>query len=408
MRHGNILRTLIFTSFLLGPLLFPLHPNDWPNWRGPHHNGISDERINGSWPTEGPKVLWKASVGTGFSGFAVADGRAYTMGNSNEIDTVFCFDAAAGQKLWSFSYPCRLDALYNEGGPGATPTIDGARVFTFSKRGDLFCVEAKTGNVVWKRNLVAELGITKPRWGFASSPLVQNNLLVLNAGGAGIALDKNDGKTIWLSDTNAAGYATPVPVTIDSENCVAIFGAKQLALVRVSDGKKLWGFPWVTQYDINAPEPVLAGKDKLFISSYDHGCALLQLSAAEPKVIWQNRNMANHFNGCVCLDGCIYGIHGNSDDPKRELRCLDVTSGEVKWQFQGFGLGSLCAARDTLIVLGDHGELAVAPATPKDFRPEARAQVLGGKCWTVPALANGRIYCRNAQGTVVCLQVNAE
>ncbi|HKS38468.1 MAG TPA: PQQ-binding-like beta-propeller repeat protein [Verrucomicrobiae bacterium] len=377
---------------------------DWPHWRGPDLNGISREKVTASWPAEGPRQLWKASVGIGFSSVAVAQGRVFTLGNKDETDTVYCFDAETGKELWTHAYLCPIDPKYYEGGPGSTPTVEGGRVYTLSKRGHLFCFEAAAGTVIWQKNLMEELGVKKPEWGFAGSPLVEGNLLVLNLGGAGTAIDKATGKIVWTSDTNAAGYATPVPFTAGDERCVAIFSGKALVGVRVKDGRELWRHPWVTKWDINSADPILVG-DKLFVSTFDRGCALLQLTGVAPKVVWENKNMANHFNSCVYLNGFFYGIDGNTDQPAKDLRCVDGKTGDVKWKYDGPGLGSLMAADGKLIVLSERGELAVAEASPDAFKPLARAQVLGGKCWTTPVLANGRLYCRNARGDLVCLDV---
>ena len=393
---------LFMSFFLLSP---GVQADDWPCWRGPDHNGISTEKAwSSSWPADGPKQLWKASVGIGFSSVSVVNGRLFTLGNRNETDTVYCFDAESGKELWKHSYACGLDPIYYEGGPGSTPTVDGNNVYTLSKRGHLFCFEAANGKILWQHNLMEELPVAKPRWGFAGSPLVRGNLLVLNVGGAGAAVYKITGKIIWRSDTNIAGYATPVPFTASGERCAALFSGKALVGVRVHDGKELWQFPWVERWNLNAAEPLLIG-DKFFISSFGQGCALLQLTANGPKSIWENKAMANHFNCGVHLNGFIYGINGNTDQPERDFRCIDVATGDVKWKHAGMGLGSVMIADGKLIVLSDHGELLVAPASPDGFKPIARAQVLGGKCWTTPVLANGRIYCRNAEGTLVCLDV---
>ena len=382
-----------------------LSADDWPRWRGPDMTGLSREKgWTADWPKEGPKLLWRANVATGFSAVAVAQGCLFTLGNSNETEIVWCLDAATGRQLWRHSYACPSDPQYHEGGPGATPTLDGARVYTLGKRGHLFCLEAATGKVVWQRNVTNELGAVKPRWGFAGSPLFVGDLLILNAGAAGGALDRQTGKAVWNSGTNAAGYATPVPYSADGERCVAIFAAKALVGVRVRDGRVLWRHPWETKWDINAVDPIPVGQ-RFFVSSFDRGGALLDVSDRPPKIVWENREMLNNFNSCVHLNGFLYGVNGHFDHPYRDLRCLDAATGEVKWKYESLGLGSLMAADGKLIVLSDKGELVVAEATPIGFKPLARAHVLGGKCWTVPVLANGRIYCRNATGTLICLDV---
>jgi outer membrane protein assembly factor BamB len=379
-----------------------LHAGDWPRWRGPDLTGISRERI--TWSSAEPTTLWKAEVGIGFSAVSIADGRAFTIGNKDATDTVYCFDAVTGKELWKYSYPCPLDAKYYEGGPGSTPTVDGAKVYTLSKRGQIFCLDAATGKKDWEKNLMEELGVKKPEWGFAGSPLVKGKLLLLNLGEAGTALDKTTGKVKWTSGKDASGYATPVPYVASGEACIALFSGKALVGVRVQDGKEQWRYPWVERWSINAAEPILVDGNKWFISTFGKGCALLEMQGlAEPKVLWENKNMGNHFNGCLYLDGCFFGHHGNTDQPEKELRCLDAKTGAIRWQQKGFGLGSLTAAKNKLLILSDRGELTLAAANPGKFERLAQAQVLGGKCWTVPVLANGRVYLRNAQGTVVCL-----
>lgn len=408
MRHRtSCLAGRTAASLVLLALASVAQAGDWPRWRGPNLDGISQEKDwTTNWPGGAPKELWRASVSTGFSSVVVSQGRVFTLGNSNEVDSVFCFDAAAGKLRWKFEYPCPLDAQYYEGGPGSTPTVDGERVFTLSKRGHLFCFEAASGRVVWKKDLTQELGVKKPRWGFAGSPLVEGEMLVLNVGSAGTAVNKATGKIIWTSNPTESGYATPLPYSLQNERGVVIFGAKALIGVRAGTGEELWRYPWVTHWDINAPQPVLAG-NRLFVSSFDGGCALLQLGPNPPSVVWQNKNMANHFNACILLDGYLYGVNGQTDEPPRDLRCIALANGEIKWRYEGLGLGSLTEADGKLIVLSDKGELVVAPASPNGFEPSVRVQVLGGKCWIVPVLANGRLYCRNAQGTLICLDLKA-
>src|SRR5262245_20097500 len=165
------------TPLILFPLSFAIgwgcrvSAEDWPQWRGPHRNGISSERIHTDWPADGPKILWSAGVGTGFSSVAVSQGRAYTMGNSSNIDTIWCLDALRGKELWKHSYPAQLSPQWYEGGPGATPTVDKGHVFTISKWGDVFCIDAVKGTIIWQRDLRQD-GFKPNRWGYAGSPLI--------------------------------------------------------------------------------------------------------------------------------------------------------------------------------------------------------------------------------------------
>jgi len=377
--------------------------SDWPCWRGPDRNGISSETgWQAQWPAEGPKRLWQASVGTGFSSFSVSDGRVFTMGNSNNTDWVFCLEAGTGRKVWGQSYPCPLDPKNFEGGPCATPTVADGRIYTFSRKGDLFCLGAAKGTVLWSKNLNRELGLEIPTWGCASSALVEGAMVVVNMGSAGVALDARTGKVIWVSAKTSGAYATPVPLTLGSERCLAILTRQSLVAVRTADGRQLWSYPWKTLYDVNAADPIVDG-DRFFISSgYEHGCAVLKVAGPAPEKVWENKNLRNHFNSCVLWQGHLYG----PDDSG--LRCVVFETGDLKWTDPEFGKGSLMVADGKLVALSEKGELIIADPTPAAFKPISRAQVLTGKCWTTPLLSNGHIYCRNAVGDVVCLDVSGK
>jgi outer membrane protein assembly factor BamB len=366
-------------------------------------NGISSEKgWQAQWPAEGPKQLWKASVGTGFSSFSVSDGRVYTMGNRTNTDWVFCLEAKTGEVVWGHSYPCPLDPRNFEGGPCATPTVADGRVYTFSRKGDLFCLDAAKGTVVWSKNLNRELGLEIPTWGCASSALVEGAMVVVNMGSAGVALDRKSGKVVWVSAKSAGAYATPVPLTIGAERCLAILSRQSLVVVKAASGQQVWSYPWKTEYDVNAADPIVDG-DKVFISSgYNHGGALVKVAGQTPQKVWENKNLRNHFNSCVLWQGYLYG----PDDSG--LRCVAFDTGDLKWSYSAFGKGSLVVVDGKLVGLSEKGELIIAEATPAAFTPISRAQVLRGKCWTTPVLSNGHIYCRNAIGEVVCLEVSGK
>src|SRR5262245_45039837 len=179
---------------LCGLAALNLTAADWPQWRGPDRNGISSERNwRTDWPADGPKILWRASVGTGFSSISVSQGRVYKMGNTENRDMIWCFDAVTGKTIWKHTYDCQLGPKYYEGGPGSTPTVDRDRVYTISKWGDVFCLDAAKGDLIWQRDLRKDPGVTPNEWGLSGSPLIYGDLVILNAGAAGTALDRNTG-----------------------------------------------------------------------------------------------------------------------------------------------------------------------------------------------------------------------
>jgi len=398
--HCILVLTLLFATA-------HLRANDWPNWRGPDHNGISTEAgWLAQWPADGPLRLWKASVGIGFSSVAVAQGRAYTMGNKGDIDTVFCFDAETGKLIWKHSYPCPISPLYYEGGPSATPTVDGNTVFTMSKKGDVFCFAADTGKIIWSKNIAQELSLDSPMWGFASSALIEGKILYLNVGTCGVALDKSTGKVTWSTGTSPSGYSTPVPCTIGGKAALALMTGAGAAGVDLATGAELWQFPMKGNYNLQVADPIIAG-DHFFVSSaYANTDALLQIEDGTTKAVWQNTNLRNQINSSVLVDGFLYGVDGMAGpSPSASLKCVALQSGAVKWEFPDLGGGALMVADGKIIALSDKGELFTAAVSPQSFTPISRAQVLGGRCWTVPVLANARIYCRNAKGDLVCLDV---
>lgn len=376
---------------------------DWPNFRGPTHDGISKETgWTAEWPAAGPKVLWKAKVGMGFSAVTVASGKAYTQGNTKDEDTIFCFDANNGTSVWKHSYAAPLDPKYYEGGTSATPTVDGDRVYTISKRGIVHCLGAADGKVIWTKNLQEELGAKIPDWGFAGSFFIEGDLAILNIGTAGTALDKKTGKVVWTSGTEESGYSTPFPYDAGGERAVMLAIKQDVIAVKIKDGKELWRFPWKTQYDVNAANPILSGS-KVFISSgYNRGGGVFDISKNPPAKVWENKNMRNHMASSVLWQGHLYGVDEN------QLRCVVFDTGEVKWTDKVSGKGSLILADGKLIVLTERGELIVANPSPEGFKPISRAQVVGGKCWAAPTLANGKIYVRTGPGDVVCVDVSGK
>lgn len=401
------MKHLVYCGALLLGIANAAPGADWYRWRGPNLDGISQEtEWSDNWPKSGPLVAWKANVGTGFSSFVVSQGRVYTMGNVEDRDRVACLSANDGAISWEHTYECPLDDNMFEGGPTSTPTVDEDRLYSLSRQGDLFCLDAKTGKVLWSQNIRETAQIRVPGWGFSGAPLVQGKLLILNAGESGVAIDKMTGELVWTSADRECGYASPLPITVRDQRMLIIASARFYFAVDVQTGKQIWRHRWLTRFGCNAAAPIFAG-DRLFLSSgYNRGSALLRLTDTQPEVLWTTKEMQNQFHSSVLIDGRVFGLDGN-DTGQRLLKCVEFETGAVQWAFEGVGSGALTAAAGKLIVLSEDGELLIAPASRKGFHPTARSQVLDGKCWSVPVLSGGRLYCRNTSGDIVCLNLQA-
>lgn len=387
-------------------------PSDWPNWRGAHHDGIArDNQWSPSWGDDGPTRLWHREIGIGFSSMAVVDGRVFALGHdgrkSGGQETVWCLAADTGEILWQRSYAGPLVNNLHEGGPGATPTVDGDYVYTVGRGGQLHCLTTAEGKTVWSKDLTEDLGVKLPEWGFTCSPLVLGKLLILEAGRT-VAYDKRTGERIWRTGKFRAGYGSPVAFDSPDGVLLAVLNNDYLLVMRADNGKEIARTSWETKYATNGNTPIVFGSNIFVSTGYDKGCALFKLDAAGKTLtrVYSNREMRNHFNNSVLLEGHLYGIDGNSHHARScRLVCMELASGEVRWSERGFGCGSLLIADNKLIILSDDGRLVTADATPEEYREINSAQVLSGRCWTVPVLSGNRIYCRNAAGDLVALDV---
>jgi len=380
---------------------------DWPNFRGPTHDGVSSEKSwKAEWSSE-PPVAWKAKVGLGFSSIVVANGRAATAGHADGKDTLFCFDAATGKELWKHSYAAELGDKFYEGGTTGTPTFEGDRLYWLSRWGDFFCFDAASGKMVWQANLAKETEAPIPTWGYTGAPLVQGDLLVVNVGDAGAAVQKATGKLVWKSATKDCGYSTPFPLTQGGKALAVLANADSYVAVDVKTGAEVWRQRWLTQYNVNAANPVISGGLMFLSTGYGKGGSQFKLGPGAPTQGWKTKALRTQMNAAVLHEGHLYGVDGDTTE-KATLKCLDFATGKEKWAEPGFGSGGVIVADGQLIALSAVGELLIAPATPEGFKPTTRTQVLGPKCWTAPVLANGFIYCRNQRGEIAVVDVRAK
>jgi outer membrane protein assembly factor BamB len=322
--------------------------------------------------------------------------------DQEQKDILWCLDAKTGVEIWTHTYPCLLEPKSHEGGPSATPTVEAGRVYILSKQGHVFCLDARSGSVVWQKHLTNDYGVKPHEWGFSSSPIIVGGLIVLNAGTHGLALRKQDGSLAWVNEKGPSGYSSAVPYEQQGKKCVAILGNQEVYGVVAATGQVLWKQPWKTMYDESIPDAIIAG-DKLFMSSgLGTGAALFRIEPGKLVQIWSHKEMQNWLSTSILWQDHIYGV----DTKDGALKCLDFQTGAVKWAHEGLGVGSVTLAGGKLIALSDKGRLMIANASPAGYTELAAAQILEGKCWTVPVLANGRIYARSADGELVCIDVS--
>jgi outer membrane protein assembly factor BamB len=422
---------LLVSGIVLGPTGFcRCHAADWPCIRGANHDGVSTESLS-VWP---PTKSWEIDVGEGYSSVAVSDGRVYTMGWVAGQDKVWCLDASTGDVIWSHEYPCGYGGDRRWIGTRSTPTVDGDKVYTFSTDGLLHCFDKVSGQVLWSKTV----NVGKPKWGFAGSPLIEGDKVILNAGDSGAAVFKDTPThDIAWSSKGKAAYGTPVPfVGEDGKRVVVLFSGTQVVGVDPADGDSVWWREWKDK-TINGVDPVVCG-NRIYVSQWDRGSEMLQPGTGALTPAWSTDDVKSHYMTAVTLNGYLYGFSGRQKtDYHQRLFCIRAEDGSEMWQIDtkslsgeyGYiGLGQLTACRftgdDVLLIqcaggtginhdgttYDTKGDVLLIDATPAGMTVRGEKFSLnaaGEQCWwNAPVLSNGRIYCRGDKGALVCLSVS--
>ena len=392
--------------------LFSMHAlaGDWPHYRGPAQNGSTPESI-GAFPVGGPRVLWRAQLGTGLSSVTVADGRVFSAGYKDGKEVLQCLSPANGRVLWTHGWAAKLGNYLFEGGPRATPTVDGERVYMLGADGHVVCVSAAGGKLIWETNIVSEFAGRRPDWGFSGSPTIDGKNVILDSGGKGastVALNKLTGELSWKSGDDEAGYGSAVVTSLGGTRRVLLLKSDALVALNSADGGEAWRFDWKTSYKVNAATPLLVGEKAIISAAYNHGAAMVDFSGGKPSQTWFTKNLHAHFNSPVHSGGSIFGMDGEAGKRRSSLVCLDLASGDEKWRAKQVNNGSLIVAGDKLLILTEAGELVLAAASGAAYKEIARAKVLSGRCWVQPVLANGKIFCRNNTGELVALDLGGK
>ncbi len=384
---------------------------DWPQFLGPARNGVYSGQLPADWPKPGIAVLWKLDVGQGFSAPIVARGRVILFHRRQNQAIVDSLDAETGKLIWSAAYPTdyRDDFGFDEGPRGA-PAVAGDKIYTFGAEGVLQSLDFATGKRIWSVDTRQKFGAPKGFFGAACSPLVDDGRVLMNLGGpngAGIgAFDAATGKVLWTATNDEAGYSAPVVASIGGDRHALFWTRAGLVDADPANGKIRFQFPWRSRSraSVNAAAPLVIGNLVFLSASYGTGATLLQIDGASVKQLWASDDaLSNHYATSVYRDGYVYGYHGRQEFGQ-SFRAIEWKTGKVQWDFDHFGAGTVTLAGDKLLLMRENGELIVAPATPKEFRPISRAQLLPGIVRSYPALADGRLYVRNER-TLACFSL---
>ena len=379
---------------------------DWFQWRGPNRDGKSAETgLLKAWPQGGPPLLWRGTgAGAGFSSFSSSGGRLYTMGDRGDSGYVMAFDAASGKKLWETPNGRSYSNSYGDGTRG-TPTVDGDKLYAMGPNGDLACLEAATGRVIWAKNVVRDFRGDVPSWGYSESPLVAGNRVVVQTGGSGaaiVALDKMTGATIWRSQSDRAGYGSGVLAQVGGMTQVVFFTDDRAVGVDLNSGKLIWSYDRATNGTANIATPIISGSRVFLSSDYGTGGALLELSPTGAKEIYFTRDMRNHHSTSVLVADHLYGFSGSI------LTALRFNDGKVAWQNRSVGKGSVIHADDRLYLYSEDGVVGLAEASPAGYREHGRFRLRteDAPTWSHPIITNGRLILRD-QGTIYAYDVRA-
>lgn len=403
---------------------------DWPQYRGPNHDGISAENIRTNWSAEAPRQVWKVPLQPGLSSFAISGGRAFTLvrtpGAQPKTEYCVALDAATGNEIWRkpvgvADYPNGGVGDGTDDGPRSTPSVDGDRVYVFATYLNLLCLNVTNGSIVWSNNLTATYGGNVIPWENAASPVIEGNFIFMNCNASNnrlLALRKSDGGEAWKGQNDVMTQASPVIATVAGTRQVIFFAQSGLVSVAPATGAVLWRYPF--SYSTSTAASPVVGNDVVYCSAaYGVGSGAVRITGSGTQLsaneVWRKpgANM-NHWATPVHHNGHVYGVFGQASSAAT-LRCVDLAAGLEKWRrSNAVGMGAVLLVSGQLLVSTEEGELLLARPDPAVYVEIASYRALDGsqssipglgvRCWNAPAISNGRIYFRSTT-EAVCLDV---
>jgi outer membrane protein assembly factor BamB len=402
--------------FMLAPWAGAGEKHSWPQWRGPDRTDISKETgLLKTWPSDGPKKLWTyKEAGVGYSGFAVVDGKLYTMGARDGKEYLFVLDTDSGNEAWNLEIGSHYKNNFGDG-PRGTPTVDGDRIYALGAQGNLVCISLADRKELWRKKM-QDLGGKIPTWGYAESVLIDGDKVICTPGGskgAVAALNKNNGEVIWQCDgvKDQAHYSSVIPAELHGVKQYVQLLVSAAVGIDASTGKLLWKIPFPGKTAV-IPTPIVHDNHVYVAAGYSVGCKLIRLDAPDKaSEVYFNQNMVNHHGGVVLLDGHLYGY----SDGKGWV-CQDFKSGEIIWSEKKLGKGCVTFADGMLYCMDERlGTVVLAEASPKGWKehgrfklePQSKQRAQRGAIWTHPVVVNGRLYLRD-QEFISCYDVKAK
>jgi len=372
----------------------------WTDFRGRDRDGRYDQTpVRADWPKGGLPQVWREPVGGGYASFVIANGRAFTIEQRRHQEVATAYELATGRELWAHGWDGEFHESMGGDGPRATPTWNDGRVYALGAAGELRCLDAATGRRIWSRNILTDNGAANLQWGMSASPLiVDDKVIVLPGGGSGksvAAYNRLTGEPVWTALDDMQSYTSPMLVTLAGKRQILVVTARRVLGLTIESGAVLWEHPWVTSYDINSAQPIILGKNRLFISaSYGHGSAVLEIvpegEKFQVKEVWANNRMKNRFSSSVLFDGHIYGFD------EAIFGCMNAETGELKWKGGRYGYGQVVLAGGNLVVMTEQGEAVLIKPSSDRLQEVSRFQAVSGQTWNHPAISDGMLLVRNA------------
>lgn len=370
----------------------------WTQFRGPNRDGKYDQTpILTDWPEAGPLQLWKQPCGGGYSSFAIANGIAYTIEQRGEQEFAVAYEFVSGREVWTHSWTANFFESLGGGGPRSTPTWDDGRVYVAGATGELWCLDAETGDVIWNKNI--QENATNFYYGVSGSPLIVDDMLIVQPSGkegaSFIAFNKTNGEKIWSALEEKNEYASPVVVTLAGQRQIVSYTDKRYVGLNIEDGALLWDHPVQNPNAVHMVQPLLIDENRVFHSaSYGTGCEMFSVTqdngVFKAERLWKNNRMKNKFASSILHDGFIYGLDESI------FSCMNPENGERVWKGGRYGYGQFLFASGHIVLITERGDLVLMKATPDGHQELARAPAIEGKTWNAPAMSDGFLLVRNA------------